>query len=228
MRKIILTITGFLVGIHSFGQLSYDNAVQFAGSDLIYIHCKADPDHSRKPHYLDEEWNWGSIQLLDTSKVIKGYPIRYDVLNGIVEIKTIEETKYIEDFKLSAFKYFDNQGKELFFINSKLYNLNIENQMLQVLVNGETKLFKETIVSRNQEDALNYGVSPSLKTVSVKHKFYVLKGDKIKEIRRKKRDLLNYFGEKAKDVVSYVKENKLRYSKEAHMKRIVEYYNSII
>jgi len=228
MRRVIFLLITCCFYQFSFTQSGLSDVVEYAGHNLLYIHCKAKKDADLNSIYLDDKWNWGSVMLKDTSKVILGYPIKYDILNGIIEIKSREGIKIIEDYKLNAFSWVDEKGKEFFFINSYEYNYDFSNKMLRVLVDGPTKLFKEIRFVKQEKEIVRYGVQAPTSSVRKISNYYLVDDNGATLIHNKKKDLLKYIDKKSDEVRNYVNKYNLRYSNDNDLIKILEYYNSII
>ena len=57
--------------------------------------------------------------------------------------------------------------------------------------------------------------------------FLAKEGQELVEIPRKKKSFYGVFGDKASDIKSYVKKNKLGYKKAKDLKKIIAYYNTL-
>ncbi|CAM1361715.1 exported protein of unknown function [Tenacibaculum soleae] len=62
---------------------------------------------------------------------------------------------------------------------------------------------------------------------SIKYKYYLKKGDDIKEIKLKKREILKALNKKREKIINYVDKKDLSFKKEKDVIKIFNYYNSI-
>lgn len=57
--------------------------------------------------YIEDEWRLGRILLKDGS-TIADVPLKYDIKNGLMEIKTETEIKVLEKARIEKFKWINN------------------------------------------------------------------------------------------------------------------------
>ena len=70
-------------------------------------------------HYLDENWTQGTIQVKG-GQTITNFPIRYDLLNGLMEIKADKEVKVLPKARIERFSLMNQDGTEqVYYTNLK-------------------------------------------------------------------------------------------------------------
>jgi hypothetical protein len=133
--------------------------------------------------------------------------------------------------KVRSFVWVDSASRTAaYFLNGKAFRNEDDVPLtgfVQVLAEGSLPLIKKTYLDIKKADyniALNVG-SPDDKILK-KSKFYVLKQDRLVEIPSSRKKFLDLFNEDA-NLEEFIKNNNLTTSKEEHLKRIFEHYNSV-
>jgi hypothetical protein len=97
-------------------------------------------------------------------------------------------------------------------------------QYVQVLAEGNASLYKSEIKLVSDVNEVNQGV---IKTFNHSTRYFLKKGSEMKLIKLNKKDILNALNDKEDKVEEYVKENKLSFSKEFDVIKMMKYYNSL-
>jgi hypothetical protein len=179
-------------------------------------------------YYLDKKWNNANILLYQSETIIEGYPVKYDVKNDLLEIKSMSGIKVLEGKKIKNLVWVDSittqpryfvNGAEYRYENSKLLGL------LEVIVDGEIPLLKRAEVSTrkpNYNAALDVGSKDT--KISLKDVFLYASGKELMIIKNKE-DVLLAAGKRSEETEAYIKENKLNTNKLPGLKQVFEYLN---
>ena len=179
--------------------------------------------------YLDLKWNKSRIMFYENEKIIEGLPVKYNIKEELLEIKTKYGVKVLEAARVKSFMWADSLlTLEHYFINGKEYKQNGSplSGFLEVLSEGSIPLLKRTAIIQKDPNyiaALDVG-STDTKLIK-KETFYFAKGTDLKKIGTKK-SLLQAFGEHSTAVEQYIKENKLDLDRQNDLAKIFEFYNS--
>jgi hypothetical protein len=180
-------------------------------------------------YYLDKKWNNANILLYQSETIIEGYPVKYDVKNDLLEIKSRSGIKVLEGKKIKNLvwvnsittqpHYFVN-GAEYRFENSKLLGL------LEVLVDGDMPLMKRSEVSIKKP---NYNAALDVGSKDTKIYFktiYLYARSKKLTVIKNKEDVLNASGDRSAEVESFIKQDKINVNKEPGLKEVFEFLNT--
>lgn len=181
--------------------------------------------------YIDEEWANAEI-LFKSNEVIKNIPVKYDLQENIMEIKTKKTIKVCPSDRIIAFELSNNEAEE----TRKYVNCNrfkIEEDLkgfYEVLVDNDKGmgLFLKTEVTlkkSNYNPALDVG---DMTTKVIKRdNFFLVSGDYATRVPKNKKSFLKAFKGKSSVIDLLLKEEKLKFNKKEDLIKVVEYYNSI-
>lgn len=105
--------------------------------------------------YLYPEWKRSAILLYEGNKLLEGYPIRYDIKADELDVKTPSSVKVLAGKNIKSFIWIDSVSTvPNYFINAREYKLDGVSLagFFEVLVNGNTPLFKKTRVTIKKAD----------------------------------------------------------------------------
>ncbi len=186
--------------------------------------------------FPSELWHEGKVVLLE-SDTIAG-KVKYDFENDLVQVNNGYTVKTYSARKLFYFEIFDETAKSYRYFYSLPYGLQQSDYeapvIFEVLYEGKlTLLSREHLVAENVTPAqygyYYYPMGPSYTRIRLAYQFYFLEENgAIERYNLKKRDLLNLFGKKQKEVNQYMKKNRLRHDNLRDLVRITAYYNAII
>lgn len=164
--------------------------------------------------------NWTGLYTVVNKK---GNKFKVVNLNYNVESKNME-TYYAAD---SVFQY---HLPEIDYVlaNNKRYRI-VEDELFLELYNaGSIKILKQFSIN------INEGVSNPLSQADLTQRRYVIKEEyklhkdnSLSKFKLNKSNILKLFTDKSDAIVKYVKENKLSYSEEADVVRILNYISTI-
>jgi len=181
--------------------------------------------------YLETGWQQGSLEL-NEGKVILGYPLKYNLKSGQLEIKaTWDSIRIVHYSKVIRFTWEGVKGPE-YFVNAKQfvddnYDVNV-NGFFKVLADGEAKLFQNSyleLIPSTYNTALDAGANHD--TYTTKNKLYIYKDGKLSELKRNKKAVLSALSDREEEIKAYVKQNKLKYRKIEDVASMVNYYNNL-
>ena len=128
------------------------------------------------------------------------YSINFDILN-----KEYQLLDYIEN----------KESKKGFFVV-----LN-KNNKTQLLIKEKVKLYKEVPAK------LGFTRYEPPKLGRLKDEIYIAKNNEAIELPKKKKDILNFFSHKSKEIELFAKKNKLSFKKSEDLIKIINYYNTL-
>lgn len=179
--------------------------------------------------YIDENYQPVKIPSFD-NKVYMG---RYNAYNGEMEIKVKQDVVIALDINSAEYEVvFLNQGKTY-----KTFNYTTERGItmkgfLVVVNEGEnaTLLKAERIKYYDKVPAASsYQQDKPAKFRKESDVFYIkTKTDIVQHLPTKKKDLLKAYPKHSKAIKAYLKENKIKLSREEDLIKVVEYLGSIL
>lgn len=185
--------------------------------------------------FPSEMWHEGRVVLL-SKDTIKG-KIKYDLKNDLIQLETNNILKTYSARKLLFFEIFDatiksyRQFYSLPFAVQSNYKIPI---LFEVLYAGRLSLLTREEIVTETTQPYNYSpyyYNPSYSGTRTKlaYKYYFMdeKGN-ILLYSMKKRDLLQFFPKKQREVEQYIKKNHLKYDRMRDLVRLVAYYNALL
>ncbi len=180
--------------------------------------------------YFDEKWNMGTILLEGTETLIEGYPLKYNLQDHSIEIKTKTGIKVLDARKISSVVWVDSlSASPTYFVNgAKFFEDHAPlSGLVQIVVDGKFPLIsKPTLVIKEPDYVVALNVGSRDTKILKKKKYYLLDRRDLIEISTKKR-LLPYFGDKSDEMDRFIKINKIDLKTEIGLKRIFEHFNTI-
>lgn len=226
MKKIITSVL-ILLSIYSYAQTGNDKVVVIKGGSIQTMSIQSKPKETKGSYYYNSEWYTGTIKMF-SGEMIQSYPLKYDMKMNQIDIKVNESVKFISIGAVKEITWLKPNGQSEILRNLSTYK-NLEGYgFLSILAEGNLSLFKKTelsLLDANYNAALDVGTQ-SDKYVK-KEKYYIKKGDKIVQIKKKKKKIIKIFNEKAEKVELYASENKLNFKDDPDLKKIFNYYNSL-
>lgn len=183
--------------------------------------------------YLSTNWMKSTLLLYDQDKILKGYPVRYDIQLDELEIKGKDGVKVVKGDRVKSFSLVDSLlNRPKYFVNAKEYK-NTDNITLsgffQVLADGPLPLFKKTSIQIKEADyRVQFDVGSRDNKILKKDGYFTLEGKNVIELPSSKKKLLPFFGEKATEIDKFIKLNSLILSNEGHLKAVFEHYNALV
>ena len=227
LRSIIVIFLLFSLG--GYAQVLYPpgyiNMNIKSGGLVIPVDYRS-KEGSQRDQYVSPQWNQGTIMLL-TGDSIHGYPLKYNLTTGEVEVKTQQAIKVVPLREVKRFSWLED-GRPTRFINSGGYTIEGVPLVgyLQLLSEGSLNLFKRTFLSvqrANYKPELDVG-SPEDKLIR-EDVYYVAKGSDIIKVKGKK--IYNFMEGHRASVKQHAKQNGLYPKEEQDLIKIVDYYNQL-
>jgi hypothetical protein len=181
--------------------------------------------------YLNTEWQKSVILLYEGNKLLEGYLIRYDIKIDELDVKTASSVKVLSGKNVKSFMWMAAAGGDAqYFINAKEFRDDGIPLIgfFEVLVDGNTPLFKKTNVSIKKAD---YNVTLSMGSRDDKilksSTYFLVDGNKVYELPGNKKKFLALFKGKASEIEGYMDANDLSVKKEEELVLIFKYCNSL-
>lgn len=239
--RVLLVLLSILLQFQVFGQwaipaqMRAENTLDrlsdkggLSNSDILYG-VPLPPGKVIGDNYLDKKWNKANILLYQSETVIEGYPIKYDIKSDLVEIKTSSGIKILDIKKIKNIVWVDSVTLiPHYFVNAGEFKREgvPSRGLLEVLVDGTIPLVKKTdlfVKKPTYNAALDVGTRDT-KIYPKETTYYVKEGEMIKV--KGKKDIPAAAADRANEVESFIKANKLNVNKETDLIRVFEFLNS--
>jgi hypothetical protein len=180
--------------------------------------------------YISEEWLIGDI-LLENGSVLKKVALRYDIANGYIEIKDDKIVRAVAERNVQQFNMKDSLGVR-WYANEIIFKPDAQDpELLEILYDKSIKL----LLSARVQIINNGGgftdqrreASDSPITSRKIEKLYLYQDKQLIEVSSKAK-LLKAFAQEGDKVKKYAKENKLSFSKNNDVKKLVAYYDTLV
>ncbi|HNP20301.1 MAG TPA: hypothetical protein PKL31_17805 [Fulvivirga sp.] len=178
--------------------------------------------------YLFQNWVSADITLSD-GKLITGLPIRYDLYNNGLEIKTSNNIRFLSAIRIKEFNYYNELGIEVTLINPlSIVNINpeIPSSFLKIEGQGKWSLYQQKyvkLIKSNYNAALDMGNRNNKMIIESQ---FILSNDKVAFIvKGNKRNFSRNF-EDPELVYSFLKDNKLNLNELHDLKSVLVFLNS--
>ena len=173
-------------------------------------------------------WHEGKI-VLTSDETLKG-EIKYDLIRNIVQVDTGKKLYTYSAKSIFHFEIFDKTVESLREFYVLPYGLVTSYKapvIFEVLVEGNiTLLSREYITTKSIQNPYSYGTYQ--KEVVVYDYFFLDNKGNITRYSMKKRDLHIVLVKKKKQVLEYMKANRLDHDKRNDLVRIIAFYNALI
>ncbi|PLX24016.1 MAG: hypothetical protein C0597_00330 [Marinilabiliales bacterium] len=239
MKKLLATLILFCFIANTYAQftqhqqgkssLMYKRAVldvrfNKAGETVTYLMSEIEGSPYLLQNFVESQ------VLLNNGDTLKSVLLNYNIFTDAIEFMK-EGVPYIltNSFILEKIKMDD---KEFFYTKYLDLNDQFKHGYAEGLVNGDCKLFKKYQVMFNEPvPAETQFENPRPAKFSEMDPYYFLyfqnkdKTSRISTFNKKKFSEL--FGEKESEILTYIKEKKLKLTEEADIKNVIEYYNTL-
>ncbi|MGC3948742.1 MAG: hypothetical protein QM762_30285 [Chryseolinea sp.] len=215
----------------SFTLESLGDATQVSQNEVLYG-VPAPAGKIIGDTYLSKSWRKSAIQLYKDERVIKGYPVRYDIYTDALDVKTDNGVKVLEGKRIQSFSWLDStRADPVFFVNARDYKLeNIPlTGFLEVLVDGSAPLFKRTELHVKKADYnVAFDVGSRDDKILKDETYFVGQDKNVIELSAAKKKVLSIFRNKTAEMEKYIDENNLSLKKEADLVKIFGHYNALL
>jgi hypothetical protein len=194
------------------------------GSNITgsFIPPKPQNNYIKGSQYLFNSWVGQYTIMSKTGVKSQLLNLNYNITSKKIESFIGKDSVF--QYDLDQFDYIVKANKKY-----KVYNNNqLEGLFLELFNNNKLVLYKEVIV-KVEEGALNPLTQELISENEYvkKEVYYIAADDKCEKIKLNKKDLNKYLSDKEDLIKVYVKENKLTYTSEADVLKILNYYNLI-
>jgi hypothetical protein len=199
-----------------------------SNSDLLYG-IPMEPGIVIGDNYLDKKWNMANILLYQSETLIEGYPVKYDVKEDRLEIKSKSGIKVLDSKKIRNLVWVDSLTTQPhYFVNGAEYRFEGVKSLglIEVIVDGELPLLKKAefhVKQPNYNAALDVGSRDT--KLYFKEIYLYAQGKDLIKIKNKD-DVLKAAGSYADEVESFIKVNKININKPQGLKNVFEFINS--
>lgn len=199
-----------------------------SNSDILYG-VPMPPGNVIGDNYLDKKWNKANILLYQSEAVIEGYPVKYDVKSDLIEIKTNVGIKILDVKKVKNIVWVDSiSSAPHYFVNAGEFKKEgvPSKGLVEVLVDGTLPLVKKTelfVKKPTYNAALDVGTRDT--KIYPKETIYFVKDGEMLKVKGKK-GVISAAGDRASEIESFIKSNKLNVNKEGDLIRVFEFLNS--
>ena len=202
--------------VNQFGSGSI--SIFIANPEKPYVGFKGNP-------YLDENFIEGVMVVDDTIRV-RNFPLRYNLFKQNMEFISKDEIYYIiNPFRVNYLEF----DKKKFLYICYADKGDDFNGYFEVLEEGKCDLYRR-YTCRLEEGYYNKALSAgdrSYKYVKFEHYYMSKDNEPAVKIKAKKGSLFKIMTENKDEIDNYIKENKLKLSKEEDLIKLVNYYNSL-
>ncbi|SNR64488.1 hypothetical protein [Lutibacter flavus] len=202
------------------GRVVLNKSSEIIGNDFIY-----------------DDWNKGLVVLDDSIFSVQDY-LRYDVLLDRVLLKNmnnLEEIIEIDDNTLTGFSIIEHKNniKHDFVSLKKINFLNeANNGFYEIVFNLQNTNY---FIKKNLKEIYDPNKSKGTQIINnepLKYEdkviYYIKNGEELYvKVRLKKNDVLAVLNNNKSLVENYIKANKIKFSKEADVMKLVNYYYSL-
>ena len=156
------------------------------------------------------------------------YSMRYNAYRDEMEIELEGKPFYLPKTSYYAIN-FDFPDKEYQLFNFEEKGETKKGFFVVISKNGATSLLLKEKIKLYKEVPAKLGFTryepPKLGRLD--DKIYIGTNQEAVELPKKKKDILNFFNDKSKDLESYAKKNKYSFNKTEDLIKIISYYNSM-
>jgi len=213
----------------SFSTFAQDAARQnITSPGMIYAFDMNDNSIKGTP-YVVNEFMPGKISIDKQSKI---YSLRYNAFNDVIEVKKDNGdlnalNKELVDVTITFTK--DNKSYRVYNYIDPDTNNNMNGYFVVATDGAKPLLVKERIVFIEKQQAKSS--YDKTKPAQYKRKddlFFTLNNDGVAiELPSKKKDLAKAFPKHSKDILSFIKANKIKTSKQADLVKLLNYINTL-
>lgn len=183
--------------------------------------------------YLDDNWNQGHIQLVG-GQVVENFPLKYDIKNNVIEVKSDSEIKVCPSNIVSNFYWRNKETSKIVqFVNCQDYKIRSGGPLVGFfeVVSDPNQLHKLFVKTNLVTIKPDYNVALSVgdrdTKIVKKEQYYLSNNDTVQLITKNKKKSLALFSVNEPLVTLFIKKNKLKFTKKEDLIRILAYYNTL-
>ena len=180
--------------------------------------------------YSEPEWQTGKINFYGNETLVN-IPLRYDIIRNRLVLLIEEELKTLHGRHIRSFEWFlSAQNRKVLYLNCKELMFKDEELtgFLEVLVEGKNSLYCHKVIKIFQGNSSTSLTGSHRKDdIYLVDKYYTMQEGFIVPLPKKRKELLNYFGDHRADIKDFINKNGLLMKRKTDLIRIFEYYNQI-
>jgi hypothetical protein len=186
--------------------------------------------------FPSQVWHEGKVQLEEGGELAG--KVKYDLDNNLVQITDGRTVDTFSPLQVRSFEIFDEQFGDyryfysLPFLGEAIYERPI---FFEVLFEGQlTLLAREYIITENGMMRNNpWMMGPGAfwwpyQRLSFRYYLVSVRDGKVIEYNQKKKMLMDYMGNRDKEVEEYIRNNNLKTDRRSDLVKIVAYFNGLI
>jgi hypothetical protein len=173
-------------------------------------------------------WHEGKLELV-SEETFTG-KVKYDLTKGIVQVEVGEKIYTFSAKSIFHFEIYDTTSetyREFYVLPYGLLSSYKTPVIFEVLIEGNiTLLSREYVAIENIQNP--YSLGSYTKEVLVYDYFFLNKNGDITKYTMKKKDLYNAVSKRQKEVIEFMKANRLHHDKRNDLVRVIAFYNALI
>jgi hypothetical protein len=179
--------------------------------------------------FLFENWTVGDVHL-KTGSVLKGIPIKYDILGQDLLILREDNLLGVKLNFVDKFNLLTADGENIYFVVNKDWTIEGERGtgVYQILVNdgnfGLVKITKVLFVKANYYVALDAGQKDDEYVQSSDLYFLDYATKDLQKAPKSKKKIIDYFG--IEEIKEFIKSERIDFKSEDGLKQIIQFANS--
>jgi hypothetical protein len=183
--------------------------------------------------YLFEHWYNGDIFLKNGKKILN-YPVKMDLYNAILEVKGKDMVRICAFELIDQLRLYDPfENDTLLFVQAGRYTFANETPLsglFQIIYRGKSMVFVYPFAEIHEATYVPAVDIGSRNDKIVIHRNYYFLGNegRVVELAHSRKGNLQFFGDKAMEMKSYIKKNGLKFTDEDDLAAIFSYYDSLI
>lgn len=178
--------------------------------------------------FPSDVWHEGKLVLV-SDETFTG-KIKYDQLKGIVQVEVGEKILTYSANSIFHFEIHDitsESYREFYVLPYGLLSSYKTPVIFEVLIEGNlTLLSREYVAIENVQNP--YSLGSYTREVLVYDYFFLSKNGDITKYTMKKKDLYNAVSKRQKQVIEFMKANRLHHDKRNDLVRVIAFYNALI
>lgn len=179
--------------------------------------------------FIQDSWQSGTI-ITKTGQTFSDLLLKYEVVNGLVMILHKGDSLYTRSDYVTGFVYFDNNKPVEYKNGLEASAIDLDgSRYVQVIHEGEWSLYKETKKELREADfnpVTEMGSRYNYFKETVRYISHSPDGD-WSVINPSRRGLTRLFGKKGREVIRFVRDNKLGYNNDDDLARIFGYASGL-
>jgi len=182
--------------------------------------------------YIEDHWNTGTM-VLNGGLEIKAYPLKYDLQNNRMEIKTQKQIKLCPLERIDRFTWTNDSTEVIHtFVNDKDHHLaggTPLTGLYEILFDGSNAqlLMKTELNFRAPDYNEALDVGSRNKRIVRFERYFLAKGKAIYEFKKSKKKNFLLFGDKAQKIKSFMNKNKLKFNQRTDLMAVVRFFDTI-